>query len=87
MALRARAGAAMGGLRPIVEFMTFNFALQAIDHIINSAAKTNYMSGGQMRCPIVFRGPTARPAGSPRSTARIRALVRQRAGPGGDRAL
>jgi pyruvate dehydrogenase E1 component beta subunit len=51
------AGAAMGGLRPIVEFMTFNFALQAIDHIINSAAKTNYMSGGQMRCPIVFRGP------------------------------
>jgi pyruvate dehydrogenase E1 component beta subunit len=51
------AGAAMGGLRPVVEFMTFNFALQAIDHIINSAAKTNYMSGGQMRCPIVFRGP------------------------------
>jgi len=51
------AGAAMGGLKPIVEFMTFNFALQAIDHIINSAAKTNYMSGGQMRTPIVFRGP------------------------------
>ena len=51
------AGAAMSGLRPIIEFMTFNFALQAIDHIINSAAKTNYMSGGQMRCPIVFRGP------------------------------
>jgi pyruvate dehydrogenase E1 component beta subunit len=50
-------GAAMGGLRPICEFMTFNFAMQAIDHIINSAAKTNYMSGGQMRCPIVFRGP------------------------------
>ncbi|MDP1026438.1 pyruvate dehydrogenase complex E1 component subunit beta [Sphingomonas sp. KR1UV-12] len=50
-------GAAMSGLRPIVEFMTFNFAMQAIDHIINSAAKTNYMSGGQMRCPIVFRGP------------------------------
>ncbi|MDQ3245977.1 MAG: pyruvate dehydrogenase complex E1 component subunit beta [Pseudomonadota bacterium] len=50
-------GAAMGGLRPVVEFMTFNFALQAIDHIINSAAKTNYMSGGQMRCPVVFRGP------------------------------
>lgn len=50
-------GAAMGGLRPIVEFMTFNFAMQAVDHIINSAAKTNYMSGGQMRCPIVFRGP------------------------------
>ena len=50
-------GAAMGGLRPIIEFMTFNFAMQAIDHIVNSAAKTNYMSGGQMRCPIVFRGP------------------------------
>lgn len=50
-------GAAMGGLRPIVEFMTFNFAMQAIDQIINSAAKTNYMSGGQMRCPMVFRGP------------------------------
>jgi pyruvate dehydrogenase E1 component beta subunit len=50
-------GAAFGGLKPIVEFMTFNFALQAIDHIINSAAKTLYMSGGQMRCPIVFRGP------------------------------
>ena len=51
------AGAAMGGLRPVVEFMTFNFAMQAIDHIVNSAAKTNYMSGGQMRCPVVFRGP------------------------------
>ena len=50
-------GAALTGLRPIVEFMTFNFAMQAIDHIINSAAKTLYMSGGQMGCPIVFRGP------------------------------
>ena len=50
-------GAAMSGLRPIVEFMTFNFAMQAIDQIINSAAKTLYMSGGQMGCPIVFRGP------------------------------
>jgi pyruvate dehydrogenase E1 component beta subunit len=50
-------GAAMAGLKPIVEFMTFNFAMQAIDHLINSAAKTLYMSGGQMRCPIVFRGP------------------------------
>ncbi|WP_022707690.1 MULTISPECIES: pyruvate dehydrogenase complex E1 component subunit beta [Paracoccus] len=50
-------GAAFAGLRPIVEFMTFNFAMQAIDHIINSAAKTLYMSGGQMGCPIVFRGP------------------------------
>ena len=50
-------GAAFGGLKPIVEFMTFNFAMQAIDHIINSAAKTLYMSGGQMGCQIVFRGP------------------------------
>lgn len=50
-------GAAFAGLRPIVEFMTFNFAMQAMDQIINSAAKTNYMSGGQVRCPIVFRGP------------------------------
>jgi pyruvate dehydrogenase E1 component beta subunit len=50
-------GASWGGLRPIVEFMTFNFAMQAIDHIINSAAKTLYMSGGQMGSPIVFRGP------------------------------
>jgi pyruvate dehydrogenase E1 component beta subunit len=50
-------GAAFAGLRPIVEFMTFNFAMQAIDQIVNSAAKTLYMSGGQMGCPIVFRGP------------------------------
>ena len=50
-------GAAFGDLRPIVEFMTFNFSMQAIDHIINSAAKTLYMSGGQMGCPMVFRGP------------------------------
>ncbi len=50
-------GAAFAGLRPIVEFMTFNFSLQAIDHIINSAAKTQYMSGGLVKCPIVFRGP------------------------------
>ncbi len=50
-------GAAIAGLKPVVEFMTFNFAMQAIDQIINSAAKTNYMSGGQVRCPIVFRGP------------------------------
>jgi pyruvate dehydrogenase E1 component beta subunit len=50
-------GAAFGGLKPIVEFMTFNFAMQAMDQIINSAAKTLYMSGGQMGCPIVFRGP------------------------------
>ncbi|MEO8812405.1 MAG: pyruvate dehydrogenase complex E1 component subunit beta, partial [Caulobacteraceae bacterium] len=50
-------GAAMAGLRPIVEFMTFNFAMQAIDQIVNSAAKTLYMSGGQIRCSVVFRGP------------------------------
>ena len=50
-------GAAFAGLRPIVEFMTWNFAMQAIDHIVNSAAKTLYMSGGQVHCPIVFRGP------------------------------
>lgn len=50
-------GAAFAGLRPVVEFMTWNFAMQAVDQIINSAAKTNYMSGGQVKCPIVFRGP------------------------------
>jgi pyruvate dehydrogenase E1 component beta subunit len=50
-------GAAFGGLKPIVEFMTWNFAMQAMDQLINSAAKTRYMSGGQMHCPIVFRGP------------------------------
>jgi pyruvate dehydrogenase E1 component beta subunit len=60
-------GAAFGGLRPIVEFMTWNFAMQAIDQIINSAAKTRYMSGGQMSCPIVFRGPNGsrRPSETP----------------------
>ena len=52
-------GAAFAGLKPIVEFMTWNFAMQAIDHVINSAAKTRYMSGGQMASPIVFRGPNA----------------------------
>jgi pyruvate dehydrogenase E1 component beta subunit len=67
-------GAAMGGLRPIIEFMTFNFAMQAIDHIINSAAKTNYMSGGQMRCPIVFRGPNG-------AAARVGAQHSQNYGP------
>jgi pyruvate dehydrogenase E1 component beta subunit len=67
-------GAAMGGLRPIVEFMTFNFAMQAIDHIINSAAKTNYMSGGQMRCPMVFRGPNG-------AAARVGAQHSQNYGP------
>ena len=67
-------GAAMGGLRPIVEFMTFNFAMQAIDHIVNSAAKTNYMSGGQMRCPMVFRGPNG-------AAARVAAQHSQNYGP------
>ena len=67
-------GAAMGGLKPVIEFMTFNFAMQAIDHIINSAAKTNYMSGGQMRCPIVFRGPNG-------SAARVGAQHSQNYGP------
>jgi pyruvate dehydrogenase E1 component beta subunit len=56
-------GAAMYGLKPIVEFMTFNFAMQAIDHLINSAAKTNYMSGGTINVPIVFRGPNGAAAG------------------------
>src|SRR5260370_15247713 len=50
-------GAALAGLKPVVEFMTFNFAMQAMDHLINSAAKTRYMSGGQMGAPVVFRGP------------------------------
>jgi pyruvate dehydrogenase E1 component beta subunit len=56
-------GASMSGLRPIIEFMTFNFAMQAIDHIVNTAAKTLFMSGGNVRCPIVFRGPNGVPRG------------------------
>lgn len=56
-------GAAMQGLKPIVEFMTWNFSLQAIDHIINSAAKSYYMSAGEIKCPIVFRGPNGAAAG------------------------
>lgn len=56
-------GAAMAGLRPIVEFMTFNFSMQAIDHVVNSAAKTCYMSGGTVHVPIVFRGPNGAAAG------------------------
>ena len=63
-------GAAFGGLKPVVEFMTFNFAMQAMDHIINSAAKTLYMSGGQMGAPMVFRGPMGQPPALARSTAR-----------------
>src|SRR5437879_6987489 len=58
-------GAAMAGLKPIVEFMTFNFAMQAMDQLINSAAKTLYMSGGQMGCSIVFRGPNGAAARVP----------------------
>lgn len=56
-------GAAFAGLRPVCEFMTFNFAMQAIDQIVNSAAKTHYMSGGGVTCPIVFRGPNGAAAG------------------------
>ncbi len=56
-------GAAMAGLRPICEFMTFNFSMQAIDHVINSAAKIHYMSAGDIKCPIVFRGPNGPAAG------------------------
>lgn len=56
-------GAAMADLKPILEFMTFNFSMQAIDHVVNSAAKTNYMSGGLIKCPIVFRGPNGVAAG------------------------
>ena len=56
-------GAAMAGLRPICEFMTFNFSMQAIDHVVNSAAKTFYMSAGQVPVPIVFRGPNGAAAG------------------------
>jgi pyruvate dehydrogenase E1 component beta subunit len=54
-------GAAMSGIIPIVEFMTFNFSMQAIDHVVNSAAKARYMSGGQIHCPVVFRGPNGPP--------------------------
>ncbi|KAJ3224401.1 pyruvate dehydrogenase E1, beta subunit [Clydaea vesicula] len=56
-------GAALSGLKPICEFMTFNFSMQAIDHVVNSAAKTRYMSGGTITCPIVFRGPNGAAAG------------------------
>ena len=80
-------GAALNGLRPIVEFMTFNFAMQAMDQIINSAAKTLYMSGGQMGCPIVFRGPNgaASRVGAQHSPV-LCELVRACAGPEGRRA-
>ena len=67
-------GSAMAGCRPIVEFMTWNFSMQAIDHVINSAAKINYMSAGDIPCPIVFRGPNGPAAGMskrPRNTKAI----------------
>jgi pyruvate dehydrogenase E1 component beta subunit len=71
---RDRLGAAMGGLKPVIEFMTFNFAMQAIGHIINSAAKTNHTNVRvEMRCPVVFRGPNGAAAASARSTARTMA--------------
>ncbi|KAJ0717786.1 putative pyruvate dehydrogenase (acetyl-transferring) [Helianthus annuus] len=56
-------GSAYHGLKPVIEFMTFNFSMQAIDHVINSAAKSNYMSAGQINVPIVFRGPNGPAAG------------------------
>ena len=79
-------GAAFAGLRPIVEFMTWNFAMQAMDHIINSAAKTRYMSGGQVVCPIVFRGPNGA-AGAGRRAAQpgLRCLVQSCTGTDCDR--
>ena len=74
-------GAAFGGLKPIVEFMTFNFAMQAMDQIINSAAKTHYMSGGQMTSPIVFRGPNRRCRARRRAALPVLCeLVRPRSG-------
>ena len=81
-------GAAMSGLKPIVEFMTFNFAMQAIDHIINSAAKTLYMSGGQIKAPIVFPRPERRrqPRRRPAQPG-LFGLVCPGSGPEGDRAL
>ncbi len=81
-------GAAFAGLKPIVEFMTWNFAMQAIDQIINSAAKTRYMSGGQMSCSIVFRGPNG-PAVARRRAAQpgLFRVVRACAGHESDRAL
>jgi pyruvate dehydrogenase E1 component beta subunit len=80
-------GAAMAGLRPIVEFMTFNFAMQAIDQIINSAAKTLYMSGGQMGAPIVFRGANGAAARVGAQHSRLCCLVQPYSGPQGGHAL
>ena len=81
-------GAGFAGLRPIVEFMTWNFAMQAIDHIINSAAKTLYMAGGELGCPIVFRGPNGAAARVARSAQPgVQHLVRALPRAQGDRAL
>ncbi len=80
-------GAAFTGLKPIVEFMTFNFAMQAIDQIINSAAKTLYMSGGQMGCPIVFRGPNGAPPRCRPAQPGLFGLVLAHSRPQGRRAL
>ena len=81
-------GAAMAGLKPIVEFMTFNFAMQAMDQIINSAAKTLYMSGGQMGCSIVFRGPNGAAARvAAQHSQDYSAWYSQIPGPEGDRAV
>ena len=81
-------GAALAGLKPIVEFMTFNFAMQAIDQLINSAAKTRYMSGGQIAVSIVFRGPNgAGLAGRGPAQPGLHLLVLAHPGPQGDRAL
>ena len=80
-------GAAMAGLKPIVEFMTFNFAMQAMDQIINSAAKTLYMSGGQMGCSIVFRGPNGAAARCGPAQPGLFGLVLAGPGPEGDRAV
>ena len=81
-------GAAMAGLKPIVEFMTFNFAMQAMDQIINSAAKTLYMSGGQMGCSIVFRGPNGAAARvAAQHSQDYSAWYSQVPGPQGDRAV
>ena len=68
-------GAAMSGLRPICEFMTFNFSMQAIDHVINSAAKIHYMSAGDIKCPIVFRGPNGPAAGVAAQACAHRSLL------------
>ena len=81
-------GAALAGLKPIVEFMTFNFAMQAMDQLINSAAKTLYMSGGQMGCSIVFRGPNGPAARvAAQHSQDYSCLVLAHSGPQGDRAV